>query len=115
MKQVWVKSATCSRTASTTRGEELPIVVTAIPEPRSINRLPSTSSMIPPEARAHDTGMVTPTACETAATRRFVISSDFGPGIAVTSLRLCSTVLTSVLLIGRRVRWKPSRAPQLCN
>ena len=52
MKQVWVKSATCSRTASTTRGEELPIVVTAIPDPRSMSRLPSTSSTMPPPARA---------------------------------------------------------------
>ena len=52
MKQVWVKSATCARTASTTRGAALPIVVTAMPEPRSISRLPSTSSTMPPPARA---------------------------------------------------------------
>lgn len=48
MKQVWVNSATCARTASTTRGAELPMVVTAMPEPRSMSRLPSTSSMMPP-------------------------------------------------------------------
>ena len=100
MKQVWVNAATCCCTASTTRGEELPIVVTAMPEPRSISRLPSTSSMIPPKARAHDTGIVTPTPRATAATRRLLISIDWGPGISVTSLRLCSTVVTTVLLNG---------------
>ena len=52
MKQVWVKSATWARTASTTRGEALPMVVTAMPEPRSMSRLPSTSSRMPPPARA---------------------------------------------------------------
>ena len=98
MKQVWVKSATCSRTASTTRGEELPIVVTAMPDPRSMNRLPSTSSMMPPEARATNTGMVTPTPRETAATRRLPSAVETGPGIAVTSLRLCSTVPSSMVL-----------------
>ncbi len=51
MKQVWVKLATWSATASTTRGDELPIVVTAMPEPRSMSRLPSTSSTMPPNAR----------------------------------------------------------------
>jgi hypothetical protein len=36
-----------------TRGAALPIVVTAMPDPRSISRLPSTSSTMPPPARAH--------------------------------------------------------------
>ncbi|CKR15689.1 Uncharacterised protein [Mycobacterium tuberculosis] len=70
MKQVWVNSATCVRTASTTRGDELPIVVTAMPEPRSMSRLPSTSSTMPPPARATNTGRVTPTPLDTAAARR---------------------------------------------
>ena len=52
MKQVWVKLAACSATAETTRGDELPIVVTAMPEPRSMSRLPSTSSTMPPNALA---------------------------------------------------------------
>ena len=73
-------------------------MVTAIPDPRSMNRLPSTSSMMPPAARATNTGMVTPTPRDTAATRRFDSSVDTGPGIAVTSLRLCSTVLSSMVL-----------------
>ena len=103
MKQVWVKSATCARTASTTRGAALPIVVTAMPEPRSMKRLPSTSSTIPPPARAANTGMVFPTPRETAAARRLVSSSDAGPGISVTRWRLCSTAGTSAAY--------PRRAP----
>ena len=95
MKQVWVKSATCARTASTTRGAELPMVVTAMPEPKSMSRLPSTSSTIPPAARAANTGIVCPTLCDTAAARRLVSSSDAGPGISVTRWRLCSTADTS--------------------
>jgi hypothetical protein len=50
MKQVCVKSATCRCTASTTRGDALPTVVTAIPEPKSISWLPSTSRRMPPPA-----------------------------------------------------------------
>ena len=83
MKQVWVNSATCARTASTTRGDELPIVVTAMPEPRSISRFPSTSSTMPSPARTANTGMVTLTPRDTAAARRLVSSSDAGPGISV--------------------------------
>ena len=52
MKQVWVKSATCSCTRSTTRGAALPTVVTAMPEPKSISWLPSTSTRMPPAARS---------------------------------------------------------------
>ena len=83
MKQVWVKLATCSATAETTRGDELPIVVTAMPEPRSISRLPSTSSTMPPNARAAYTGIVLPTPRDTAALLRSISSCDRGPGIAV--------------------------------
>ena len=46
-----MNAATCSRTASTTRGALLPTVVTAMPEPRSISELPSTSTTTPPPAR----------------------------------------------------------------
>ncbi len=84
MKQVCVNSATCARTASTTAGAELPIVVTAMPEPRSIRRLPSTSSRMPPPARATNTGRVTATLWDTATVRRLFNSSDAGPGISVT-------------------------------
>src|SRR3954466_8218362 len=52
MKQVWVNAATWSRTASTTAGALLPTVVTAMPEPRSMNELPSTSTTTPPPAAA---------------------------------------------------------------
>ena len=83
MKQVWVKSAACAATASTTRGDALPMVVTAMPEPRSISRLPSTSSTMPPPARAAYTGMVVPMPRDTAATLRSIRAADFGPGMAV--------------------------------
>ncbi len=52
MKQVWVNAATCACTAATTSGAAWPTPVTAIPEPRSMKRLPSKSSTIAPEARA---------------------------------------------------------------
>ena len=48
MKQVWVNAAICSVTASTTRWLPLPTVVTAMPEPKSISWLPSTSRTMPP-------------------------------------------------------------------
>ncbi len=50
MKQVWVNRSTCSRTAATTRGAELPTLATAIPEAKSIHSRPSTSTTTPPAA-----------------------------------------------------------------
>ncbi|CQD25250.1 hypothetical protein BN970_07048 [Mycolicibacterium conceptionense] len=104
MKQVWVKSAAWAATASTTRGDELPIVVTAMPEPRSMSRLPSTSSTMPPPARAAYTGMVVPTPRETAADFRPINAADFGPGMVVARWRDCSGWLNtaSSILHGRR-------------
>ena len=52
VKQVWVKASTCSWTAATTSGAELPTDVTAMPAPRSMNWFPSTSTRIPPAARS---------------------------------------------------------------
>ena len=52
MKQVWVNRSTCARTASTTRGAELPTLVTAMPAAKSIHSRPSTSAMVPPPARS---------------------------------------------------------------
>lgn len=52
MKQVCVNASTWSRTASTTRVALLPTVVTAIPDPRSMSELPSTSTTTPPPARS---------------------------------------------------------------
>jgi hypothetical protein len=52
MKQVWVAAATCSRTASTTRGADTPTVATPMPAARSMSWLPSTSTTIAPEAAA---------------------------------------------------------------
>ena len=75
--------AACSATADTTRGDALPIVVTAMPEPRSMSRLPSTSSTIPPNARAAYTGIVLPMPRATAALLRSIKACDRGPGMAV--------------------------------
>ena len=92
MKQVWVNAATWSRTASTTAGALLPTVVTAMPEPRSMNELPSTSTTTPPPAAAAYTGMTLPTPAETAAERRAASSRERGPGTSVTRRRTCGRV-----------------------
>ena len=52
MKHVCVKSATWRCTASTTRGAALPTETTAMPEPKSMSWLPSTSTTMPPPARS---------------------------------------------------------------
>jgi hypothetical protein len=93
MKQVWVKSATCACTASTTRGAALPTDVTAIPEPKSMSWLPSASTTMPPPARSTYTGSTVPTPLETAAFLRACNSFDRGPGISVFNTRRCSTVI----------------------
>src|SRR3954465_5291311 len=87
MKQVWVKASTCSRTAATTRGEELPTLTTAMPAPRSIKEFPSTSTSTPPPARSMNTGSVVLTPADTAAARRAASAGEGGPGISVTSRR----------------------------
>ena len=51
MKHVCVKSSACAPTAAATSGALAPTDVTAIPEPRSTNTLPSTSSITAPDAR----------------------------------------------------------------
>lgn len=93
MKQVWVKSASCAEARRTTASAEAPTVVTAMPEPKSIRLLPSTSSITPPPARVTNTGSVEPTPCATAATRRACSSCDFGPGMAVTTRRSCGSAV----------------------
>ncbi len=70
MKQVCVKSASWAEARRTTASAEAPTEVTAMPEPKSIRRLPSTSSMIPPPARAVNTGSTEPTPRATAPVRR---------------------------------------------
>ena len=87
MKQVWVKRATCSCTRATTASAALPTVTTAMPEPKSISELPSTSTTTPPPARSTNTGMVEPMPRATAAPRRAATSWERGPGIAVTRRR----------------------------
>src|SRR6266508_3606148 len=60
-----------------------------MPVAKSISRLPSTSSMIEPDARAVTMGWTLNTACGMAAFRRSNHSRDFGPGISVTTFRSC--------------------------
>ena len=59
---------------------------------------PSTSTKIPPDARSMTAGKDIPRDAETAAALRAIICSDFGPGIAVTTLRFCSTPVVNVLI-----------------
>src|SRR3954452_24679866 len=87
MKQVWVNAAACSCTRETTDGAALPTVVTAMPEPRSIRELPSTSRRMPPPAASTKTGSVVPTPSATYCLLRASFSCDRGPGISVTRLR----------------------------
>src|SRR4051794_2817443 len=114
MKQVWVNAATCSVTASTTAGAALPTLTTAIPDPRSISELPSTSTSTPPPARSTNSGTVVPTADETAAVRRAMRSSDRGPSSDVTSRRSCATgdVSTSVIAASRYDDFRARRTTQ---
>ena len=87
MKQVWVNRATCSCTRATTASAALPTLTTAMPEPKSISELPSTSTSTPPPARSMNTGSVVPTPAATAVARRANSSCERGPGIAVTRVR----------------------------
>ena len=87
MKQVWAKSATCRVTASTTRGSAWPTLATAIPDPRSISWLPSTSSSRAPRAASTYTGRVVPTPAATARALRAASARERGPGTSVSSRR----------------------------
>ena len=58
--------AACSAIAATTAGCAWPTLTTAMPAPRSIRRLPSTSSTIAPCARCTKIGSVVPTPAGTA-------------------------------------------------
>src|SRR5208283_4031158 len=69
--------------AWTTAGALLPTLVTEIPDPKSMSRLPSTSSMIPASARVTNTGRVVPTPWGTAAALRAASALEAGPGISV--------------------------------
>src|SRR6476620_7792155 len=87
MKQVWVKAAACSCTRETTAGAALPTLVTAMPEPRSISELPSTSTRTPPPAAVTKTGSAVPTPSATCCFLRSSRARVPGPGISVTSRR----------------------------
>ena len=123
MKQVWVYSCTCCWTRATTSGAELPTVVTAIPEPKSISELPSTSTRMPPAARAANTGITLLTPEATAALRRAASSSERGPGIAGEQFaalphgglarRWRSGLVGAVGLAGRRGLGEAGRRPSM--
>src|SRR6478672_6498368 len=87
MKQVCVKAAACSCTRDTTDGAALPTLATAMPEPRSISELPSTSTRTPPPAAVTKTGSAVPTPSATCCFLRSSRSREPGPGISVTSRR----------------------------
>jgi hypothetical protein len=89
MKQVWVNAATCVLTASTTLGAALPTLVTAMPDPKSISELPSTSTRTPPPARSMNTGNAVLTPPDTVSLRRANSSRERGPGSSVTIRRSC--------------------------
>src|SRR5690348_15504075 len=91
MKQVCVNRWSCSVARLTTASALLPTLVTAMPEPKSISELPSTSSRTPPPARVTNTGRVVETPSATVSLRRANSSRERGPGISVTSRRSCGT------------------------
>src|SRR4029453_18772301 len=106
-KQVWVSSSSCFWAAATTSGGVWPTFRTEIPVAKSISRLPSTSSMIEPDARAVTIGWTLNTAWGMAAFRRSNHSRDFGPGISVTTFRSCG--MSIVLPSGRGCRSSVTR------
>ena len=52
MKQVWENLCICSWVAPITEPTLWPMLVTAIPDPKSIKELPSTSTSTAPSARS---------------------------------------------------------------
>src|SRR5438034_1002665 len=106
-KHVCVSSSSCFCAAATTSGGVWPTFRTEMPVAKSISRLPSTSSMIQPEARAVTMGWTLSTAWGMAAFRRSNHSRDFGPGISVRTFRSCG--MSIVLPSGRDC---PSSVPR---
>ena len=92
MKQVWVNCSTASCTFATTRGFELPTVVTAIPGPKSVEMQKrrvevvsaGVSSTLPVYVKRAGGGIV-----EDIDGNSFI---DLASGIAVTMRRFCSRV-----------------------
>jgi hypothetical protein len=92
-KHVCVYRSACSTRALTTAGAEFPTLRTASPAPKSIRRLPSTSSTMAPSARSTKIGTVLKTAAGTARSRRAQSSRDRGPGMSVTTRRSRGTFM----------------------
>jgi hypothetical protein len=101
MKHVWVNAASCSDAWRTTFASAWPTEVTAMPEPKSMSWLPSTSARTAPEARVMKTGSVVETPRATTLLRRSNSSRDFGPGTSVTRRRSCvSSFMACIYLTG---------------
>ena len=79
-----MNAETCSMTRLTTSSALLPTEVTAMPEPKSISELPSTSTTIPPPAAVTKTGSTWLSPRATLRCRRSSSSREAGPGISVT-------------------------------
>src|SRR5436309_11627234 len=103
-KHVCVSSSSCFCAAATTSGGVWPTFRTEIPVAKSISRLPSTSSMIEPEARAVTMGWTLKTAWGMAAFRRSNHSRDFGPGISVRTFRSCGMSIVASFRPGLSVK-----------
>ena len=91
-------------TRLTTASAALPTEVTAMPEPKSISELPSTSTTTPPPAWVTKTGSVVETPRATVELRRSNRARETGPGISVTRLRRCGSSgppTGSAVMIGR--------------
>src|SRR5258708_19476812 len=105
MKQVWVNCATCSVTRSTTRSALLPTEVTAMPEPKSISELPSTSTMTPPPAAVTNTGSTWLRPRATLRWRRSNSSRDCGRSEEHTSELQSPDHLVCRLLLEKKKRY----------
>ena len=110
MKQVWVNDATWADTLATTESAALPTLTTAMPEPKSISELPSTSTMTPPPAAVTKTGSVIDNPFATALCLRASNSCERGPGIAVTRRRSCGSDGPPVSIMTPPPRSPTSRA-----
>ncbi len=93
-----VSSPSCALAAATTAGSVCPIVMTPMPEPRSMNWLPSTSTTIAPWARSMKTGIAEETPEATTASRRSWSAIERGPGTAVTMRRSAAMVLSAMMM-----------------
>src|SRR6266568_2481851 len=82
---MWTKFRACFSMASTTRGCEWPVVLTAMPAVKSRNRLPSTSVTQQPWPRSITKGYERVKLGDIALASRAISSAALGPGSGVFS------------------------------